>query len=188
MGSQEVRALLVARKQLLGRLIDARITRFSKLKIVRCELVIARRDSPFCWVLRSGAPWRDLPDWYAYDADWIRAFVNEQGAWANVPPRCNRREPICFSPHLYRARNLVERFFNKIKQCRPRVHPTRVNQVMAARFMSSRPSVMGPMRSSPPVIVTPPSSRFCPWSALRPPHDAIRKRAVSLSRYAWFVI
>jgi transposase len=38
--------------------------------------------------------------------------------WANVPPRCNRREPICFSPHLYCARNLVERFFNKIKQCR----------------------------------------------------------------------
>ena len=37
-----------------------------------------------------------------------------------------------------------------------------------------------PMRSSPPVIVTPPSSRFCPWSALRPPHDTIRKRAVSL--------
>jgi transposase len=27
-------------------------------------------------------------------------------------------EPICFSPYLYRARNLVERFFNKIKQCR----------------------------------------------------------------------
>jgi transposase len=53
-----------------------------------------------------------------YDADWIRAFATERGAWANVPPRCNRREPICFSPHLYRARNLVERFFNKIKQCR----------------------------------------------------------------------
>jgi transposase len=30
----------------------------------------------------------------------------------------DRKEPICFSPHLYRARNLVERFFNKIKQCR----------------------------------------------------------------------
>ena len=25
---------------------------------------------------------------------------------------------ICFSPYLYRARNLVERFFNKIKHCR----------------------------------------------------------------------
>ena len=49
-----------------------------------------------------------------YDADWIRALVNEQGAWANIPPKCNRRDPICFSPNLYRSRNLVERFFNKI--------------------------------------------------------------------------
>jgi transposase len=53
-----------------------------------------------------------------YDADWIRAFATQRGAWANVPPRSNRREPICFSPHLHRARNLVERFFNKIKHCR----------------------------------------------------------------------
>ena len=53
-----------------------------------------------------------------YDADWIRALVAERGVLANIPPRCNRNEPICFSPYLYRARNLVERFFNKIKQCR----------------------------------------------------------------------
>jgi transposase len=53
-----------------------------------------------------------------YDADWIRALAVKKGAWANIPPRCNRNEPICFSPHLYRARNLVERFFNKIKHCR----------------------------------------------------------------------
>jgi transposase len=26
--------------------------------------------------------------------------------------------PVSFSPYLYRARNLIERFFNKIKQCR----------------------------------------------------------------------
>ena len=30
----------------------------------------------------------------------------------------NRKDPICFSPYPYRARNLIERFFNKIKQCR----------------------------------------------------------------------
>jgi transposase len=53
-----------------------------------------------------------------YDADWIRALVNQQGAWANIPPKRNRKDPICFSPYLYRARNLVERFFNKTKQCR----------------------------------------------------------------------
>jgi transposase len=53
-----------------------------------------------------------------YDADWIRALVARKGALANIPPRSNRSEPICFSPYLYRARNLVERFFNKIKHCR----------------------------------------------------------------------
>ena len=53
-----------------------------------------------------------------YDADWIRALAARKGALANIPPRCNRTEPICFSPYLYRARNLVERFFNKIKHCR----------------------------------------------------------------------
>ena len=53
-----------------------------------------------------------------YDADWIRAIASEQGARANIPPKRNRKEAICFSPYLYRARNLVERFFNKIKQCR----------------------------------------------------------------------
>ena len=53
-----------------------------------------------------------------YDANWIRTFVAQRGAWANIPPKRNRKEPICFSPHLYRTRNLVERFFNKIKQCR----------------------------------------------------------------------
>ncbi len=30
----------------------------------------------------------------------------------------SQKYPICFSPYLYRARNLVERFFNRIKQCR----------------------------------------------------------------------
>ena len=25
-----------------------------------------------------------------YDADWIRAYGAESGAWANIPPRCNR--------------------------------------------------------------------------------------------------
>ena len=31
--------------------------------------------------------------------------------------RCNHKDPICFSPFLYRERNLVEPFFNKIKHC-----------------------------------------------------------------------
>ncbi len=37
---------------------------------------------------------------------------------ANISPRRNRRDPICYTPYLYRNRNHVERFFNRIKQCR----------------------------------------------------------------------
>jgi transposase len=34
-----------------------------------------------------------------YDADWIRALAARNGALANIPPRCNRSEPICFGPY-----------------------------------------------------------------------------------------
>jgi len=54
----------------------------------------------------------------AYDADVIREMIRRQGAWANIPPKRNRKTPICFSRHLYKARNLVERFFSKIKHFR----------------------------------------------------------------------
>jgi transposase len=53
-----------------------------------------------------------------YDADWNRDLAARKGVLAKIPPRCNRSERICFSPYLYRARNLVERFFNKIKHGR----------------------------------------------------------------------
>lgn len=54
----------------------------------------------------------------AYDATGIRTFVSSRGSWTNIPPRRNRRDPICFSPYLYRQRNHVERLFNRIKHCR----------------------------------------------------------------------
>jgi transposase len=76
-------------------------------------------DNRLCSMLLTGLRPRTmlLAD-RGYDADWIRTLANQQGAWANIPPKCNRTDPICFSPYFYRARNLVERFFNKIKQCR----------------------------------------------------------------------
>ncbi len=54
----------------------------------------------------------------AYDSNAIRAFATERGAWANIPARSNRKETFAFSKWLYRQRNLVERFFNKLKQFR----------------------------------------------------------------------
>ena len=52
------------------------------------------------------------------DSDALRQRLAERGAWANVKPMPNRINIPAFSPFLYRCRNLVERFFNKIKHFR----------------------------------------------------------------------
>ncbi len=54
----------------------------------------------------------------AYDADWIRRQIEDQGAAPNIPDRSNRTQRHCFSKTLYKHRNLVKRFFNKIKYFR----------------------------------------------------------------------
>ena len=51
----------------------------------------------------------------AYDVDRIRELIQEQGATPNIPPKSNRRWKPCFSKRLYRERNLIERFFSKLK-------------------------------------------------------------------------
>jgi transposase len=54
----------------------------------------------------------------AYDSDALRRSLRERGAWANVKPMPRRVNVPSFSPFLYRYRNLVERFFNKLKHYR----------------------------------------------------------------------
>ncbi|WP_152568106.1 transposase, partial [Sphingopyxis sp. LC81] len=41
-----------------------------------------------------------------------------QGSFANIPAKRNRKQSFAFSSFLYRYRNLVERFFGKIKNAR----------------------------------------------------------------------
>ncbi len=54
----------------------------------------------------------------AYDSDALRNSLAGRGAWANVKPLARRINKPAFSPFLYRYRNLVERFFNKLKHFR----------------------------------------------------------------------
>lgn len=54
----------------------------------------------------------------AYDSDVLRANLAARGAWANVKPMPNRKNIPTFSRFLYRYRNLVERFFSKLKHFR----------------------------------------------------------------------
>ncbi len=53
-----------------------------------------------------------------YDADHFVAKIKAAGAEAVIPPRSNRRAPREFDRHLYRARNLIERFFARLKHFR----------------------------------------------------------------------
>lgn len=54
----------------------------------------------------------------AYDSDALRQTLDQRGAWANIRPMPGRKNLPPFSPFLYRYRNLVERFFNKLKHFR----------------------------------------------------------------------
>lgn len=54
----------------------------------------------------------------ACDSDALRAKLTERGAWANIRAMPNRVKIFPFSHRLYRQRNAVERFFNKLKNFR----------------------------------------------------------------------
>lgn len=53
-----------------------------------------------------------------YDANWIRAMIEDQDCTPVILPKSNRTEKIPFSKRKYRKRNLVERCINKLKQFR----------------------------------------------------------------------
>ena len=53
-----------------------------------------------------------------YDADHLIAYIQAQGAQAVIPPRRNRKQLRDYDHHLYKDRNLIERFFGRLKQFR----------------------------------------------------------------------
>lgn len=54
----------------------------------------------------------------AYDSDALRTKLAAQGALANIRPLDHRKNPPAFSRAIYRLRNRIERFFNKLKHFR----------------------------------------------------------------------
>jgi transposase len=54
----------------------------------------------------------------AYDSDALREALSKRGAWGNIKLMPNRKTRPAFSAWLYRYRNLVERYFNKLKHFR----------------------------------------------------------------------
>jgi transposase len=54
----------------------------------------------------------------AYDADRLRGHIKACGAIPNIPNMIRRKKRFRWTKALYRERNQVERFFNKLKQFR----------------------------------------------------------------------
>lgn len=53
-----------------------------------------------------------------YDTNAIRERLVRAGVEAVIPPKSNRKEPIHCNAEIYRQRNRVERFFNRLKHFR----------------------------------------------------------------------
>lgn len=54
----------------------------------------------------------------AFDSDALVKSIEARGAEAVIPPKKNRTCPREYDKHLYKERNLAERFINRIKQYR----------------------------------------------------------------------
>lgn len=53
-----------------------------------------------------------------YDSDSLVEFIEQSGAKVVIPPKKNRINPREYDKFIYKDRNLVERFFNLIKNFR----------------------------------------------------------------------
>lgn len=75
-------------------------------------------DSPEALPLLGELQPRSVAADRAYDTDALIAHLSSLDATAVILSRCNRREQRAPDKDLYRSRNLVERFFARIKQFR----------------------------------------------------------------------
>ena len=80
-----------------------------------------------------------------YDADHLWEKIAETGSEVVIPPKRNRIIKRRYDPDLYKERNIIERFFNKLKQFR-RV-ATRYDKLLA-NFMVSSNSPLSPSGSN----------------------------------------
>ena len=53
-----------------------------------------------------------------YDSNEIVSYIQDHQMHAVIPPKSNRIEQRQYDKHLYKERNLVERFFSRIKHFR----------------------------------------------------------------------
>jgi transposase len=77
-----------------------------------------RHDSIAVEPLITGLDFDALLGDKAFDADWIRAALNDRGAAAVIPAKADRAQRIPCDFDMYRWRHLVENFFCALKAFR----------------------------------------------------------------------
>jgi len=75
-------------------------------------------DSPHLPDLIAGLSTQAVLADKGYDSNVNREAIQAAGAVACIPPKKNRLQTITYDRHLYKERNMIERFFGKIKQFR----------------------------------------------------------------------
>ena len=92
-------------------------------------------------LIEAMAPARDLVADRGYDARAILDLVRGAGGRPHIPTQRDRKLQRSVEPELYRQRNLVERFFNKLKHFRriaTRYEKTARNYLAAVLLASTR--------------------------------------------------
>lgn len=97
-------------------------------------------------MLASVGPGQVLLADRGYDADYLREPLLARGALANIKPMPGRKRVPAFDRTLYRRRNMVERFFNKLKHFRAvatRYDKTDANFLASVQLAAIRVTLRG---------------------------------------------
>ena len=77
-----------------------------------------RNDIAFAHALIEGIAAKVTIADKGYDADHLCEKIVEAGSQVVIPPKRNRTRQRPYDADLYKERNIIERFFNKLKQFR----------------------------------------------------------------------
>ena len=90
----------------LGNPVDFLITGGQVADVTQAEALLADKEAKY------------LIGDKGYDSDVLIQRAQARGMESVIPPRSNRKVLREYDKHLYKDRNLIERFFNKIKHFR----------------------------------------------------------------------
>ena len=79
---------------------------------------MAFTDTLDCYTAAVNTPVTSSENEFATSVTVGSTPITAQGSQAVIPPRSNRLRPRSFDRHLYKNRNLIERFFCRIKPFR----------------------------------------------------------------------